>query len=107
MDRGVMALTSDVSLPKDDKNLCWVNKLQLGNWQNYERTAMLIMLAESARFNHVGITPRQVDRLFISIYLLIIHIEISNPKHLAGIKLRATTNVTNSKQRTIALTLYA
>ena len=52
---------------------------------------MLIMLAESARFNHVGITPRQVDRLFIGIYLLIIHLEISNPKHLAGIKLRATT----------------
>ena len=77
MDQGVMVLTSDVSLPKDDKNLCWVNKLQLGNCQNYERTAMLIMLAESARFNNVGITPSQVDRLFISIYLLIIHLEIS------------------------------
>ena len=37
-------------------------KLQLGNWQNYERTAILIMLAESARFNHAGITPKQVDR---------------------------------------------
>ena len=43
MDRGPMMFTSDVSLPKDDKQLCWVNKLQLGNWQNYKRTAMLIM----------------------------------------------------------------
>ena len=31
MDRGPMMFTSDVSLPKDDKQLCWVNKLQLGN----------------------------------------------------------------------------
>ena len=91
MDRGTTTFTSDVSLPKDDKNICWVNKLQLGNWQNYERTAMLILLAESARFNHAGITPKQVDCLSISIYLLIIHLEISNPEHLAGIKLRATT----------------
>ena len=27
MDRGPMIFTSDVSLPKDDKQLCWVNKL--------------------------------------------------------------------------------
>ena len=26
-DRGVMTFTSDVSLPKDEKQLCWVNKL--------------------------------------------------------------------------------
>ena len=31
MDRGPMMFTSDVSLLKDDKQLCWVNKLQLGN----------------------------------------------------------------------------
>ena len=31
MDWGPMMFTSDVSLPKDDKQLCWVNKLQLGN----------------------------------------------------------------------------
>ena len=31
MDRGAMTFTSDVSLPKDSKQLCWVNKLQLGN----------------------------------------------------------------------------
>ena len=31
MDRGTMMLTSSVSLPKDSKQLCWVNKLQLGN----------------------------------------------------------------------------
>ena len=65
------------------------------------------MLEESARFNCMGITPRQVDRLFISIYLQIIHLEISNPEYLAGIKLQATTIVAKSKQRTIALTLYA
>ena len=44
VDRGTMVLTSDVSLPKDGKQLCWVNKLMLGNLQNYEHTAMLIML---------------------------------------------------------------
>ena len=27
MDRGAMTFTSDVSLPKDSKQLCWVNKL--------------------------------------------------------------------------------
>ena len=31
MDRSPMIFTSDVSLPKDNKQLCWVNKLQLGN----------------------------------------------------------------------------
>ena len=31
MDRGPMTFTSDITLPKDDKQLCWVNKLQLGN----------------------------------------------------------------------------
>ena len=31
MDQGPMTFTSDVSLPKDSKQLCWVNKLQLGN----------------------------------------------------------------------------
>ena len=55
--------TSDVSVPKDGKKLCWVNKLQLGNGENYKRTAMLIMLQESKRLNRMGITPIQVDRL--------------------------------------------
>ena len=31
MDRGSMTFTSDVSLPKDGKQLCRENKLQLGN----------------------------------------------------------------------------
>src|SRR3954468_11917461 len=31
MDRGSTTFTSDVSLPKYDKQLCWVNKFQLGN----------------------------------------------------------------------------
>ena len=47
MDRSHMMFTSDVSLPKDDKQVCLGKKLQLGNCQNYERTAMLIMLLES------------------------------------------------------------
>ena len=51
---------------------------------------MLIMLAESAKFNHVGITPKQVD-LNPKHLLLNIHLEIYNPEHLIGIKLRATT----------------
>ena len=31
MDLGAMMLTISVSLPKDSKQLCWVNKLQLSN----------------------------------------------------------------------------
>ena len=31
MGRGPVMFTSDVSLPKVDKQLSWVNKLQLGN----------------------------------------------------------------------------
>ena len=31
MDRGTMTFTSDVSLPKDDKQLCRMNKLHLGS----------------------------------------------------------------------------
>ena len=31
MDRGAVTFTSGVSLPKDGKKLCWLNKLQLGN----------------------------------------------------------------------------
>src|SRR3954470_14327667 len=38
---------------------------------------MLIMLQERWRLNHLGITPKQVDRLSVSIYSLIIHLEIS------------------------------
>ena len=44
MDRGPVMFTSDVSLPKDDKSASEVNKSQVGNWQDYEGTAMLTML---------------------------------------------------------------
>ena len=44
MDRGPVIFTSDVSLPKDDESANKVNKSQLGNWQDYEGTAMLTML---------------------------------------------------------------
>ena len=44
MDRGPVMFTGDVSLPKDDKSASEVNKSQLGNWQDYEGTAMLTML---------------------------------------------------------------
>ena len=44
MDQGPVIFTSDVSLPKDDKKASEVNKSQLGNWQDYEGTAMLTML---------------------------------------------------------------
>ena len=44
MDKGPVIFTSDVSLPKDDKSASEVNKLQRGNWQDYEGTAMLSML---------------------------------------------------------------
>src|SRR3954469_464495 len=38
---------------------------------------MLTMLQESSRLNRMGSMPKQVARLFISIYSLIIHLEIS------------------------------
>ena len=60
------------------------------------------MLEERARFNHVGITPKQVD-LNPKHLLLNIRLEISNPEHLAGIKLRATTKAENPKQPTNAI----
>ena len=49
MDRGPVIFTSDVSLPKDDKSASEVNKSQLGNWQDYEGTAMLTMLQKKGR----------------------------------------------------------
>ena len=105
MDRGTMTLTSSVSLPKDNKHLCWVNKLRLGNWQNYKRTAMLIMLNKVT--GSIVWALHHESRLFIHQYLLTSHPPWDiYPEHLAGIKLRATTNVANSKQRTTALTLY-
>ena len=58
MDRGLVILTSDVSLPKDDKSASEVNKLQLGNWQDYEGTAMLTMLQERKGSKAMGRTPR-------------------------------------------------
>ena len=44
MERGPMKFTSDVCFPKDDKQLCKVNKLQLGNWQDYGHNPMPTML---------------------------------------------------------------
>ena len=44
MDRGPVIFTSDVSLPKDDRSASEVNKSQLGNWKDYEGTAILTML---------------------------------------------------------------
>ena len=72
MDRGAMTFTSDVSLPKDSKQLCEVNKLQLGNGQNYERTAMLIMLLESKEAQSYGHYAK-TSRPFIHQHLLTNH----------------------------------
>ena len=58
MDRGPVIFTSDVSLPKDDKNAIEVNKSQLANWQDYEGTAMLTMLQERKGSKAMGSTPR-------------------------------------------------
>ena len=49
MDRGPVIFTSDVSLPKDDKSASEVNISQLGNWQDYEGTAMLNYAAKKGR----------------------------------------------------------
>src|SRR3954447_16561707 len=38
---------------------------------------MVIMLLESKRLNHMGITPKKIDCLSINIYSLIIHLDIS------------------------------
>ena len=81
MDLETNGFTSDVSLPKEkaNKTRAMVNKLELSNWQNYKRTAMLIMQQESNMFNCVGNTTKQVDRLSINIYLLIIHLRMGYP----------------------------
>ena len=49
MGRGPMMFISDVSLSKDDKSAREVNKSQLGNWKDYEGTAMLTMLQKKGR----------------------------------------------------------
>ena len=49
MDRGPVMFTSDVFLPKDDKSASEVNKSQLGNWQDYEGTALLSMLQKKGK----------------------------------------------------------
>ena len=49
MDRGPMMFTSDVSLPKYDKSSSEVNKSQLGNRQDYKRTAMLTVLQKERK----------------------------------------------------------
>ena len=59
---------------------------------------MLIMLAESARFNHADITPKKVD-LSPKHILLNIHLEISNSEHLAAIKLRENQNLKTQRSR--------
>ena len=58
MDRGPVIFTSDFSLPKDDKKAREVNKSQLGNWQDYEGTAMLTMLQERKGSEAMGRTPK-------------------------------------------------
>ena len=49
MDWGPVIFTSDVSLAKDNKSASEVTKSQLGNWQDYKRTAMLTMLQKKGR----------------------------------------------------------
>ena len=58
MDRGPVIFTSDVFLPKDDKSASELNKSQLGNWQDYEGTAMLTMLQRKEEAQSMGGTPR-------------------------------------------------
>ena len=58
MDRGPVIFTSDVSLPKYGKSASEVNKLQRGNWQDYEGTAVLIMLQERKGSEAMGKTPK-------------------------------------------------
>ena len=57
---------------KANKTQTMVNKLQLGNLQNYERTTMLIMQQEGTRLNCIGNTTKQ-RRSFIHQHLLSNH----------------------------------
>ena len=65
---------------------------------------MIIMLQESQRLNRMAITPSQVDRLFINIYSLIIHLEISiqnislvlSCEPQSNCRLKATDNCINT-----------
>ena len=77
MDRGPMMLTGDVSLPKDDKTTMLGEQIIAGQLTGLKTHRNANNVQESERLNRMGSTPRQVDRLFISIYLIIIHLEIS------------------------------
>ena len=65
----VMSLSQKM---KANKTQAMVNKLQLVNLQNYERTAMLIMQQEGKRLNCVG-HPIKERRSFIHQHLLSKH----------------------------------
>ena len=66
---------------------------------------MLTMLLESKRLNRMGITQKQVERLPISIYSLIIHLEISIQKISLVLSCEPQLKAVNSKQQTIDMAL--
>ena len=92
MDRGPMTLTSDVSLPKDDKSASKVNKSQLGNWQDYEGTAMLTMLQRKEGLKSNGQYAKVSKTKSICIYYDHPPWDIY-PEHLPSIKLRIPPKV--------------
>ena len=80
MDRGPMMFTSDVSLPKDDKIAMQGKQITARQLTGLKTHHNANYATRKVKFNCMGSTPRQLDRLFMSIYLLIIHLEISIQK---------------------------
>src|ERR1041385_3251224 len=62
---------------KTIKLVCEVNKSQLGDWQDYVRKPMLIMLQRKEEAQKHGPYAKTSRPKSICIYLLIIHLEIS------------------------------
>src|SRR3954462_11497379 len=103
MDRGPVIFTSDVSLPKDDKNASEVNKSQRGNWQDYEGTTMLTMLQRKEGLKSNGQYAKVSRTKSICIYY-----ESSTLRYLSRTSrwyyVANPTQSVNSKQQTTALT---
>src|SRR3954466_11178489 len=91
-----------MSLPKDDKSACEVNKSQLGNWQDYEGTAMLTMLQRKEGLKSNGQNTKASRPKSIYIYY-----ESSTLRYLSRTsrwyKVANPTQSVNSKQKTNAL----
>ena len=77
MDRGPMMFTSDVSLPRDEKTAMPSERITAGKLTRLKMHRNVNYATRELEVQSYGQYARKLDRLFIIIYLLIIHLEIS------------------------------